>query len=325
MDVAFYISELLYTNDCVILPEFGGFVSQYAPARIHPINHTFYPPSKQVLFNSKLTRDDGLLTDFIAHRENISYSDSKISTAHFVKSLNDKLDQGQKLTLEKIGSLRKDVEGSLLFDPDIEVNYLEDAFGLNSFVSPPVIRKSSNKRKDGLFVDRKPALNRQTIKRKTVWYSIAIIPILFFVGWIAFYGIKTPQTAQQSTMLDLSEMDTEISPGANNIIPENNPSIESLNLSENPGQIAPDEIKEQPPIVQIKKYYIIGGSFGQESNADNLVQTLIQKGYNASRAGISPSGLHMVSYMTTPDKDEALVNLALIRRDDNPSAWLIRK
>ena len=72
MDVSFFISELLYKHDCVILPGFGGFVTQFVPAKIHPINHTFYPPSKNILFNSKLTRDDGLLFDFIAASQKIA-------------------------------------------------------------------------------------------------------------------------------------------------------------------------------------------------------------------------------------------------------------
>ncbi|MEZ5146058.1 MAG: hypothetical protein R2759_02945 [Bacteroidales bacterium] len=59
-------------------------------------------------------------------------------------------------------------------------------------------------------------------------------------------------------------------------------------------------------------------------NAEKLVAILRQKGYHANRAGLSKSGLHMVEYLATIDKSEALVNLEMIRKDDNPSAWLLK-
>ena len=58
------ISELLYQFDCVIIPDFGGFVANYAGAKIQPIQNTFTPPSKQISFNRNLTSNDGLLANF---------------------------------------------------------------------------------------------------------------------------------------------------------------------------------------------------------------------------------------------------------------------
>jgi len=80
MQLSGYISELLYENDCVIIPGFGGFVGNYSSAKIHPVNHTFYPPSKNILFNSKLTSDDGLLLHSVSIGENISYAEARSKT-----------------------------------------------------------------------------------------------------------------------------------------------------------------------------------------------------------------------------------------------------
>ena len=53
-----HINELLYNHDCVIVPEFGGFVTNYASAKIHPVQHTFTPPSKNIVFNKNLKNND---------------------------------------------------------------------------------------------------------------------------------------------------------------------------------------------------------------------------------------------------------------------------
>ena len=34
IDVTAYIKELLFKHDCVILPDFGGFIGNYTPAGI---------------------------------------------------------------------------------------------------------------------------------------------------------------------------------------------------------------------------------------------------------------------------------------------------
>ena len=49
--VAHYISELLFLHDCVIVPEFGGFVGNKKSAQLNKTTGTLTPPSKQILFN----------------------------------------------------------------------------------------------------------------------------------------------------------------------------------------------------------------------------------------------------------------------------------
>ncbi len=52
--VVHYISELLFLHDCVIVPEFGGFVGNRKPAQLNKTTGGLTPPSKQVLFNTNL-------------------------------------------------------------------------------------------------------------------------------------------------------------------------------------------------------------------------------------------------------------------------------
>ena len=46
--VAHYISELLFLHDCVIVPEFGGFVGNKKSAQLNKTTGTLTPPSKQI-------------------------------------------------------------------------------------------------------------------------------------------------------------------------------------------------------------------------------------------------------------------------------------
>ena len=65
MKIEEYISDLLFEHDCVIVPDFGGFVCNYGPAAIDPAKHLFEPPAKRILFNKGLSRPLGPATPVI--------------------------------------------------------------------------------------------------------------------------------------------------------------------------------------------------------------------------------------------------------------------
>ncbi len=336
MNIDQHISDLLYKHDCVILPGFGGFVGNYSAARVHPINHTFYPPSKNILFNSKLKGDDGLLVHAISVAENISYEEAKVALQSFTKECLQKLKEGGALTFGKIGTLRKDVEGSLLSSQDNSINYLEESYGLPSFVSYPITREKIHRQPAAKFIDRKPTSGQHKKKRAVYIAYLTIIPLLFLLGWyfLPFNGNKDSNTQESSFTLTTEQATDPV------VIKKEIP-VENTGLTPNeveetlpPPEGSISEAASEKPapgsnsaIFQERKplYLIIGGAFQYKSNSQKLIAQLNLKGYNAESAGLSRHGLHMVCYLKTEDKNEALMNLAIIRQQDNPSAWLLKR
>ena len=76
MNLSLYISELLIKNNCVIVPNFGGFIANYQSSVIDNVRNKIYPPSKNVLFNPNLLGNDGLLANYVSVKINESYLDS---------------------------------------------------------------------------------------------------------------------------------------------------------------------------------------------------------------------------------------------------------
>lgn len=335
MNIAGYISKLLYYNDCIIIPGFGGFVTDYAPAKIHPNSHTFLPPSKSILFNSKLTNDDGFLIHFISQEEKISYAEAKMEINYFAEEFKFELGEGNEVVMENVGKFSKSSDGNFSFIPDLTVNYLEESYGLVSFISPPIARKSMHKRLEKKFIDRKPVPGSERKDRKVYWAYVTIIPLVLIVGWFVFMNEYNNRNTQQTGVLTLG--DPVIESSENVIMPaeKNEPATQPLknsNFSDTAPTLNNDLIKEskdssipEKSIFIQQNYYIIGGAFQFKSNADKLIKTLRNNGYNATHAGINPKGLFLVSYFNSEDKSEALANLSLIRRDSNPSAWLLKK
>ena len=64
-----YITDLLYRYQCVVVPDFGAFLSQIKPASLQRESNTFYPPYKELSFNARLHTNDGLLVAQVAQAE----------------------------------------------------------------------------------------------------------------------------------------------------------------------------------------------------------------------------------------------------------------
>ena len=61
MNLINHISELLYDHNCVIIPGFGGFITNYKSADFDHQNNVVLPARKVVAFNQSLVENDGLL------------------------------------------------------------------------------------------------------------------------------------------------------------------------------------------------------------------------------------------------------------------------
>ena len=139
MAIANYIKDLLYRYDCVIVPHFGGFVTNKTSAQIGEDSLTFYPPTKQVGFNVNLTHNDGLLANYIASSENISFDQATSKIEDIVAVWNTTI-KTAPLQINNVGSFSLNEKKQLVFSPTNKVNYLRSSFGLTSFESSVIER-----------------------------------------------------------------------------------------------------------------------------------------------------------------------------------------
>ncbi len=136
MNINQSIQELLYEHECVIIPQFGGFVTNYKPAFVHPKKHLIFPPSKQVSFNVNLKNNDGLLANYISQKENVSYQVALEYVQSAVSKFSEKLKIGKRLSVEGVGTISVNESGSLEFAPEDIHNFLRSSFGLKPVFLP---------------------------------------------------------------------------------------------------------------------------------------------------------------------------------------------
>ncbi len=136
MKIGKYISELLFENDFVILPEIGEFSTKYIPAKFVPELKKVESPSKVIAFNAANKSGGGLLTEYIAKQEDITSLKAKEFVSTFVSEMQNSLKSGKKVELEKVGVFSMNEAGSIVFEPDTSINYLSDSMGMTSVKEP---------------------------------------------------------------------------------------------------------------------------------------------------------------------------------------------
>jgi CCDC81-like prokaryotic HU domain 1/SPOR domain/CCDC81-like prokaryotic HU domain 2 len=168
-----YIAALLKEHNCVIVPEFGGFVANYRSAVVDEFRKKIHPPSKSVLFNPHLTTNDGLLGNYISHDKSIDYSAALSFISNEVKDWSAKLVDGERIEVGEIGFLYSKND-KIQFEQSREVNLLLAAYGLKTIdfvdftqkvkaVAVPKVEKVEEKK-----VETKPVIEQKPITERPV-------------------------------------------------------------------------------------------------------------------------------------------------------------
>lgn len=313
--VEHYISELLFLHDCVIVPKFGGFVSSQRAAQLNRTTHSLSPPSKQILFNTNLKTNDGLLISHIVNEEGITQKKAKKNVEIFSNKSNSKLTTSKVLRIAKIGLFTVAEEGNIIFSQDSTTNYNLDSFGMQSTYNKSIIRKTETTKQVEVTVER--IKNTSRSPRALLRAAAIIIPLvaLSYLSVSQQERINNVYT-QMATLNPFNSAKT-----ANKIMPSNTETTLNTTIEANPNNNAIEEINTAT-IISKKTYYIIAGAFKKQKNAKRMLAKLNKWEYNASL--VKGDGLLRVSYAKFNNKDNAILTLNKIKQE-NPEAWLLTK
>jgi cell division protein FtsN len=168
MTIEHFIIDLLKHHNCVVVPNFGGFIANYQPAHIDAVSKTITPPSKQVMFNANLLNNDGLLANHIANKKAITYTESLLAIERKTKAWKNALKNDKRLVFGEIGFLYEQ-DGKIVFEQNRETNLWLKAFGLSSIQFIAAEETS--------IVKEVPKVKEQTVRPKTITEEAPIISL----------------------------------------------------------------------------------------------------------------------------------------------------
>ncbi len=319
------IKDLLYSNDCVVLPGLGGFIAKYKGATLNTNLHTVYPPQKTIGFNPQIKENDGLLVSALCALNNCSYAEGKIELDAWVKEQSNTLLRGEKISWKGIGILFQDRLGKIQFIPDSKGNFSLESFGLEKIILVPVERKIEEPVTAEVSVLEK----RVEQGSKWIWKAAAVLALPILGVGIFALSHKIESTDWQYASFKLfgtKSRIAEYTPAVTRAIPtytvtEDTDIVPAPAINET-AETAPIRVEETEAVsTSKKKYEVIVGAFAVSDNAKRLVRDLKKKGFSAALSS-RKGNLQLVSSGSEDNYEAALQQLDRAKTEISSSCWL---
>mgnify|MGYP001479552745 FL=1 len=288
MNLDKYIEDLLYRNECVVIPNFGAFITSVNSANLNN-EGVFTPPSKSILFNKKIKKNDGVLANYIAELNDISFDEAMKLIKLNVSNFNNDILNKKDIVFSKVGIISIK-EGLTEFTSYTNINYLKDSFGLSS-VSSSFIKRNKKKVPFSNFSK----------------YAAALIVGLLISSFV--YNNELNKIAQKN-IIAYQQADLLIEKEIQ----------KATFVIENPLPLVKMIVKEN-----IGGFHVVAGSFSVEENSFTRLKQLKNKGYKARKIGQNKFGLFQVAYSSFHTRSDADMALEQIRIFDNKAAWILNK
>ena len=254
----------------------------------------------------------------MAQAEQLSYEDMQKTVQNTVSEWKNLLQNKERLVLDGIGTFWTNPEGKIQFQPSAEINYLVTSFGLFPFATSGITREAL--KETVLDLEEKvpfaftPEKRKNRSLRPYLQYA-AVLLLAFATGLTGFHTyqklVNDQQLAQQEAQEQISQQIQEATFFGNN--PVELPTF-TLEVTQKADKV--------PDIHRKGMHHIIAGAFRFKTNADKKIAQLKRSGFPASYLGTNPFGLHMVTYSSHNDPQEALTALKKVRRNHSRDAWL---
>ncbi|MDC1310303.1 SPOR domain-containing protein [Flavobacteriaceae bacterium] len=288
MNLDKYIEDLLYRNECVVIPNFGAFITSVNSANLNN-EGVFTPPSKSISFNKKIKKNDGVLANYIAELNDISFDEAMKLIKLNVSNFNNDILNRKDIVFSKVGVISINEE-LIEFVSYSNINYLKDSYGLSS-VSSSFIKRNKKKAPFSNFSK----------------YAAALIAGLLISSIV--YNNELNKIAQKN-IIAYQQADLLIEKEIQ----------KATFVIENPLPLVKMIVKEN-----IGDFHVVAGSFSVEENSFTRLKQLKNKGYKARKIGQNKFGLFQVAYSSFHTRSDADMALEKIRISDNEAAWILNK
>lgn len=340
MNLAFYIHELLFRYPCVIVPDFGAFLTETYPAQLHQSEQSILPPGKKVFFNAYIQNNDGLLVQYLVQKK-LGTTDEAIGLIkNTLVSWKKDLANGLPLELKNIGTFTLNDQNALVFEPNA-FNYAKSSFGLTAAkaVSSKVILQEVEKVileqpiKEESIVEEIQTLtppvftietNEEAIPIKNPsyrkWGKYAAI-LVVGLGISGYFGWNYHQ---QYIKVQTLLVEQKVQEAYENKIQEATFSLEDWSQ---PLVVEVEKAKENDSEIEISglSYHIVGGAFKDLNNANRAVNEYQKLGFAARLGSPNKFGLTPAIYGSYATEREAINALRSIQQNHNAEAWLLVK
>jgi cell division septation protein DedD len=354
-----HIEILLLEHDCVIVPDFGGFMAHAVAARYDADDRMFLPPLRTLGFNPQLRMNDSVLVQSYVEAYDLSYPEALRRIESEVGELKQQLSDHGHYDMDSLGTLTVNQEGNYEFEPGEAGILSPTLYGLSSFsirtlgdTQPLAAAVATSVTISDTVPEEKeesqPALldftdddDDKAVEVKLSWIRNAVavaaaVAVFFLMATPVANGNLGSQTMSQlqhHILYKLLPQDTNMVP-AEPVQPvvakETHKTTVTTKADETPKTAAvvkADEPAKQEvmPRESVTTYCIVVASQVKKSNAEMFVDKLHQQGYKEAQVYIHNDVVRVIcgEYATEGEAYQHLNKLN--EKEEFWEAWVYKK
>ncbi|PKP04225.1 MAG: hypothetical protein CVU11_05625 [Bacteroidetes bacterium HGW-Bacteroidetes-6] len=306
--------NLLFKHKSISLSAIGVFSVEILPAAVERMGRDFSPPQYRIAFN-RPDRSENQLHLIIASEYGFTHEEALRLSDGFVESILVGLNEGETYLFNGFGTLRKTDTGNILFEA-FDSGAL--AFGLPEFSTDMISRQQAE-----IQIER-PARKKRRV-------PVLLVLLLFLItagatAWFVFPEQVRPLWGKVILLFDSTSesKNAEVSTDTlKNTVDSNSVVVIDTMIADTTDV---DTSKSNGIAVANASFFVIGGSFVTQSEADEFCNKLKQRGFPAEIVQSPAEGRIRVAYKSFTAKPDALDYLNRIRVSENkPDIWLYTK
>lgn len=309
-EIALHIDFLLHTHDCIIIPNLGGFVLNTIEVEKNGL-WGLNAPKLELMFNNKLSYNDGLLAESLMKINGISFQDAMKKIEAACEELRSKLLNKEEVTWHNLGVFKTDHQNNFIFLPT------------NDYVRPQFFGLTNSRFKTAVLRIPVTSNEEESIPVKSIvkYVSTAIVAAIALLFVVISYN-NSNSSSQYAEIVSKP------------LIFKNTGSITNLTSSK---LLSSNEIDEEissskdaivntKPELSSKRYYVIVGVYEVRESAEKSLNKLKKQGFESASMIERPRRLDVYS-ASFSNKDEALSYLQKLRidRPEYHDAWILNR
>ncbi len=288
------IETLLYEHDCIIIPNFGGFVVNVKDFEFNTKEEKIYPRKRWIAFNERLRSDDGVLATAWAKKERISHKIAFDQISQFGQSLKDSLKSEPIIVLPKLGTFSLTAESKISFLPNPEQNFDLSQFGLlpvglpsPTKISKPVLLENPIEKSLTLHEEiSEETIEEEVLVPRRISTKVYVYALLaFLLGGLSAYYLTEPNSRYVNSSLSpftikiKKEKNTPTISKSQLPIPEEKTIATDSSIQASPQEPSIEEIKT-PVNHESNSVFLVAASFQTQAKAELALSELKSKGFD---------------------------------------------
>lgn len=314
-----FLEHLLYEHECVIIPDFGGFVVNAQGFSFNEKEGKIHPKKKFVAFNEKLKTDDRFLSTEWAKKKSIPQKESTIEIANISKELKSLLVSQGVLTIGVLGSFTLIQENRISFSPNPNFNADLNVFGLFpvGLGYTSVIKEKKPELIAAPIAEDLPEITPEDIKPTQLTRSIYVYAfIAFILGGLGAFFLTAPPTNQSQSSLNPIKIEKKVIPISAAVV----------HITDTLQTLPAPVVVEKEELVQADVIYLVAASFQSLAQAEKGLKELKSRGFEQAEIILKneKTKFYRISLGSESSMDAGYAKAAELKESKKIDIWVYK-